>query len=174
MSLNPRLTNRGNIPASLETPIKRNARRISVNFLSIWWEFTYNKNIYGSMYIFFCKIESHLQQLMPNFGAGYNSPSKSGRQYVLLDAGERKWIAERIKSSNPRKSCDTDNIDARLVQLCHAAFAENSTKYSISQEKCTRFCCALLCCGYAIIHNEFTWSIYPYSSGLLCWHWGNR
>ena len=49
-----------------------------------------------------------------------------------------------------------------------------SSTYSISQEKCTRFCCALLCCGYAIVHNEFTWSIYPYSSGLLCWHWGNR
>ena len=47
-------------------------------------------------------------------------------------------------------------------------------RYSISQEICTRFCCALLCCGYAIVHNEFTWSIYPYSSGLLCWHWGNR
>ena len=31
-----------------------------------------------------------------------------------------------------------------------------------------------VCCGYAIIHNEFTWSIYPYSSGFLCWHWGNR
>ena len=46
--------------------------------------------------------------------------------------------------------------------------------YSISQEICTRFCCALLCCGYAIVHNEFIWSIYPYSSGLLCWHWGNR
>ena len=45
---------------------------------------------------------------------------------------------------------------------------------SISQEICTRFCCALLCCGYAIVHNEFTWSIYQYSSGLLCWHWGNR
>ena len=46
--------------------------------------------------------------------------------------------------------------------------------YSISQEICTRFCCALLCCGYAIVHSEFTWNIYPYSSGLLCWHWGNR
>ena len=46
--------------------------------------------------------------------------------------------------------------------------------YSISQEICTRFCCALLCCGYAIVHNEFTWNIYPHSSGLLCWHWGNR
>ena len=28
--------------------------------------------------------------------------------------------------------------------------------YSISQEICARFCCALLCCGYAIVHNEFT------------------
>ena len=48
------------------------------------------------------------------------------------------------------------------------------TWYSISHEICTRFCFALLCCGYAIIHNDFTWSIYPYSSGSLCWHWGNR
>ena len=41
------------------------------------------------------------------------------------------------------------------------------TIYSISQEICTRFCCALLCCGYAIVHNEFTWSIYPYSQGCF-------
>ena len=46
--------------------------------------------------------------------------------------------------------------------------------YIISQEICTRFCCALLCCSYVIIHNEFKWSIYPYWSRLLCWHWGNR
>ena len=50
-------------------------------------------------------------------------------------------------------------------------FNPSMDKYSISQEICTRFCCALLCCGYAIVHNEFTWGIYPYSSGLLCWHW---
>ena len=58
-----------------------------------------------------------------------------------------------------------------FVSLC-----TGNTKgpYSISQEICTRFCCALLCCGYAIVYNEFTWSIYPYSSGLLCWHWSNR
>ena len=31
--------------------------------------------------------------------------------------------------------------------------------YSISQEICTRFCCALLGCGYAVVHNKFTWSI---------------
>ena len=50
----------------------------------------------------------------------------------------------------------------------------NRASYSISQEICTRFCCVLLCCGYVIVHNEFKWSIYPYSPGLLCWHWDNR
>ena len=58
--------------------------------------------------------------------------------------------------------------------LVWCIYPQSSVVYSISQEICTRFCCALLCCGYAIVHNEFTWSIYPYSSGLLCWHWGNR
>ena len=38
-------------------------------------------------------------------------------------------------------------------------------RYSKSQEICTRFCCALLCCGYAIVHNEFTWSIYHIHQG---------
>ena len=33
--------------------------------------------------------------------------------------------------------------------------------YSISQEICTRFRCALISCGYAIVHNESTWNIYP-------------
>ena len=67
-----------------------------------------------------------------------------------------------------------------ISTLCCFVVALNSrfdmcqTSYSISQEICTRFCCALLCCGYAIVNNEFTWSIYSYSSGLLCWHWGNR
>ena len=59
-------------------------------------------------------------------------------------------------------------------QKNHIGRGSVNHKYSISQEICTRFCCALLCCGYVIVHNEFTWSIYPYSSGLLCWHWGNR
>ena len=39
--------------------------------------------------------------------------------------------------------------------------------YSISQEICTRFYCALLCCGYAIVHNEFTCSIYHVHQGCF-------
>ena len=53
----------------------------------------------------------------------------------------------------------------------HPFYSSDYYRYSIAQETCTRFCCALLCCGYAIVHNEFKWSIYPYSSGLLCWQW---
>ena len=66
-------------------------------------------------------------------------------------------------------------MDVTASQLEHVmGLGGWAVSYSTSQEICTRFCCALLCCGYAIVHNEFTWSIYPFSSGLLCWHWGNR
>ena len=73
----------------------------------------------------------------------------------------RTWIS----NSTNRGGCAKSNCGSTIIQI---------KAYSISQEICTRFCCALLSCGYAIVHNEFTWSIYPYSSGLLCWHWGNR
>ena len=65
---------------------------------------------------------------------------------------------------------------SKLTRLQMIGYSKYTVRYthSISQTICTRFCCALLCCGYAIVHNEFTWSIHPYSSGLLCWHWGNR
>ena len=66
-----------------------------------------------------------------------------------------------------------DQSSKRLA-LCNTFEKWIASSYSISQEICTRFCCALLCCGYAIVHNEFIWSIYPYSSGLLCWHGDNR
>ena len=66
------------------------------------------------------------------------------------------------------------NWEARWRRDPDCSRADMKSVYSISKEICTRFCCALLCCGYTIVHNEFTWSIYPYSSGLLCWHWGNR
>ena len=41
------------------------------------------------------------------------------------------------------------------------------SNYSISQEICTRFCCALLCCGFVIVHNEFTWSIIHIHQGCF-------
>ena len=63
-------------------------------------------------------------------------------------------------------------FDLDFVEMCLQGCDTTEYTYSISQEICTRFCCALLC--YVIVHNEFKWSIYPYSSGLLCWHWGNR
>ena len=84
---------------------------------------------------------------------------------VLVMMAPRYPNADRILRSS------VDSLHKDLAMLTLDIFVE---LYSISQEMCTRFCCALLFCGYAIVHNEFTWSIYPYSSGLLCWHWGNR
>ena len=39
--------------------------------------------------------------------------------------------------------------------------------YSISQKICTRFCCALFCCGHVIVHNEFTRSIIHIHQGCF-------
>ena len=99
------------------------------------------------------------------------------------------WIHyERLHNHNKAKHSKTvciflgiccKSFSSTRKQFCYLRHLSNyewlkRQTYSISQEICTRFCCALLCCGYAIVHNEFTWTIYPYSSELLCWHWGNR
>ena len=83
--------------------------------------------------------------------------------HTFISFGLQKDHLQRGWLKNPLKRCP---------HLNHRAWGW-FRKYSISQEICTRFCCAVLC-GYVIVHNEFTWTIYPYSSGLLCWHWGNR
>ena len=61
-----------------------------------------------------------------------------------------------------REDFNMCNVFCQWQRLCLATHTVYPKKF------------ALLCCGYAIVHNEFTWSIYPFSSGLLCWHWGNR
>ena len=66
----------------------------------------------------------------------------SGQNYLLL------FERRRITCKPPTFPITADSL---LLAI-----------YSISQEICTRFCCALLCCGYVIVHNEFKWSIYPY------------
>ena len=90
--------------------------------------------------------------------------------YTVYNAGRDRPVTNR----NKLKSVPGEVITS--IGFCGMQFLSIAVwvSYSISQEICTRFCCALLCCGYAIVHNEFTWSIYPHSSGLLCWHWGNR
>ena len=45
--------------------------------------------------------------------------------------------------------------------------------YSTAHEICTYSCCAMFCCVY-IFFNGSIWLIFPYSSGLLHWHWGNH
>ena len=106
--------------------------------------------------------------------------------YTLWGVLYRAWIRDYITRCSiiwpythfswttvETRAVATDYISMIYILIPMPSF-QLLFSYSISQEICTRFCCALLCCGYAIVHNEFTWSIYPYSSGLLCWHWGNR
>ena len=102
--------------------------------------------------------------------------SKFYQLLVLFDFIYRIWIPGQTLGpvwGEPR--ADNPQAPRSICITCDKhCLSWLMPSYSISQEICTRFCCALLCCGYAIVHNEFTWSIYPYSSGLLCWHWGNR
>ena len=101
-----------------------------------------------------------------SIGISQNCPTFLWLPHTLLHVSTSQFLIIIICESRAAVF-DTNQGNLKSVQLTCGA-------YSISQEICTRFCCALLCCGYAIVHNEFTWSIYPYSSGLLCWHWGNR
>ena len=85
-----------------------------------------------------------------------------------------RFLLILLASSLYKLENDTSAVNFIHHKLVSVWYTEASgvrvcSEYSISEEICTRFCCALLCCGYAIVHNEFTWSIYPYSSGLLCW-----
>ena len=87
----------------------------------------------------------------------------------------RQYTTAALRTDSPLLDMQVGNCDSFSWEHCLAHVSVPwGSPYSISQKVCTRFCCALLCCGYAIVHNAFTWSIYPYSSGLLCWHWGNR
>ena len=52
---------------------------------------------------------------------------------------------------------DSRRLEAVLVWCLNATSLMSTNRspltYSISQEICTRFCCALLCCGYGIVRN---------------------
>ena len=90
---------------------------------------TDNKHISDSMNTYFCKIGSHLQQLMPHCGTEYNRyfRNRVNNTFFLTPVNENELLKE-IKRLNPRKSSGADNIGARLVQLCPTVFAENLTK----------------------------------------------
>ena len=96
------------------------------------------------------------------------------RTDVIITLPCNRYVTSSIKWPTIETKCNTKQLRLKRYKgLCSSQNNVARMIYSISQEICTRFCCALLCCGYAIVHNEFTWSIYPYSPGLLCCHWGN-
>ena len=127
------------------------------NFIYMEWEFYNSAGINkNNIYVF--------TLLVCENGINFSLTLLSGIRLPLWDPGLTCMAAMAVCSSSV-------SMWQRQQQRSEAT---SIGMYSISQEICTRFCCALLCCGCAIVHNEFTWSIYPYSSRLLCWHWGNR
>ena len=115
------------------------------------------------------------------FSSPVDSPHKGPVtwKYISMSWCFMIWVKStcaKLKQTRINSASSACLLWYPLCALQQRSFCQLSwdEPYSISQEICTRFCCALLCCGYAIVHNEFTWSLYPYSSGLLCWHWGNR
>ena len=65
------------------------------------------------------------------------------------------------------------NIKTRGLNWCinsSLSYLECSTFHEI----CAQFYCVLFCCGYIWFFLWIHRSFYPYSSGILHWHWGNH
>ena len=145
--------------------------------VSIWWRHHVSRAPYHRMDV---KTSCWCPSLSIINGTGFVSnlmPATAALKADTLAFRAMQKLVARTKSSrawNFSGYCQLSSWFSSPLTVPMSWRSRHFWKYSISQEICTRFCCALLCCGYAIVHNVFTLSIYPYSSGLLCWHWGNR
>ena len=160
-----------------------------IHTVMLWYHFIYTHVTYVMLRNALCRQLCHQQKtyrgrmrhrylkivfLLPFVGSSCRERNaiicvRSWRTVYTLTRVILVLIAHR-DSGNEHQDQPLVAVVCQLRKCC----PQFSVLYSISQEICTRSRCALLCCGYAIVHNEFTWSIYPYSSGLFCWHWGNR
>ena len=96
------------------------------------------------------------------------SDSTLGTRYVSRHAGipcllescqdaSTAWNYVRIGLTEQNTHALTIHVRIEHIILYFITwYSPGNCIYSLSQEICTRFCCALLCCGYAIVHNEFT------------------
>ena len=117
---------------------------------------------------------AYAHQVSTHMGIAYSSTLLFATLSFVIRKLDNTSIRVLFTKKQLRANMENHYLHRFLWYVITRSFINFKAGYSISKEICTRFCCALLCCGYAIVHNEFTWSIYPYSSGLLCWHWGNR
>ena len=75
---------------------------------------------------------------MPDFGGEFLNylPAQITETFFLSPVVKEELISE-IKKLNPRKLCGSDNIGAKVIQLCPMIFADNLTKiYNHSIEIC--------------------------------------
>ena len=80
-------------------------------------------------------------------------------------------VSSFVKYQGQRRATHGTN---GMITPWHRAAFRITLSYSISQEICKSF--VVLC--FVVVMQSFIMNshiyIYPYSSGLLCWHWGNR
>ena len=85
-----------------------------------------------------------------------NSPHKGQWRGALMFSLICAWIKGWINNgeAGDLRRHRAWSIYVWFTHTLQCCFSGNGQPYSISQEICTRFCCALLCCGYAIVHHE--------------------
>ena len=77
---------------------------------------------------FFCNIGKQLQSRIPNYGDDYKRylPQSVNETFFLKPVHYDELI-KQIKSLNTKTSSVSDNISAKIINLCPNIFAENLT-----------------------------------------------
>ena len=157
------------------------------------WHITNDPSVWVNYVLFYlCDVHtesrSHITSVLVFFYGSHQTVQDCvGRRLWQLANGKVTPSGRSIQNTS---TTHTSHLKIYLLGLVESVNAEDIHQDKNAKDACF-FCkwihiytvypkkyahglrCALLCCGYVIVHNEFTWSIYPYSSGLLCWHWGN-
>ena len=95
-------------------------------------------HICNAMNAYFCEVGKKLQEKMPDCGGEFlnNLPAQITGTFCLSRVVKEELISE-IKKFNPRKSCGSYDIGAKVIQLCPMIFADNLAKiYNHSIEIC--------------------------------------
>ena len=87
---------------------------------------------------YFCEVGKKLQEKMTDCGGEFLNylPAQINETFFLSQVVKEELISE-IDKFNPRKSCVSDDIGAKVIQLCPMILADNLAKiYNHSIEIC--------------------------------------
>ena len=95
-------------------------------------------HICNAMNEYFCEVGKKLQEKMPDCGGEFLNylPAQITETFFLSPVVKEELISA-INKLNPRTSCGSDDIGAKVIQLCPMIFADNLAKiYNHSIEIC--------------------------------------